>query len=167
MKKSSLVVVSVSLMLLAVLTLAASAQTIPTWQPNTTYATGALVMFNGVEYKCIQGHTSQVGWEPPNVPALWQPVSGSPGPTPTPTPTPTPRANSTTPNVVVNNDVDVDESDTETTDSDLHDQDEDDGDAEDAGNATVTTTTTTTANDKGHHGDRGGDHEQDNETDDD
>jgi len=47
-------------------------------------------MFNGVEYKCIQAHTSQVGWEPPNVPALWQPVSGNPGPTPTPTPTPTP-----------------------------------------------------------------------------
>ncbi|WP_349290090.1 carbohydrate-binding protein [Thermoanaerobacterium thermosaccharolyticum] len=23
-------------------------------------------------YKCIQAHTSLVGWEPPNVPALWQ-----------------------------------------------------------------------------------------------
>ena len=45
---------------------------------------------SNVEYKCIQAHTSQVGWEPPNVPALWQPVSGSPTPTPTPVPTATP-----------------------------------------------------------------------------
>ncbi|HEV3037007.1 MAG TPA: carbohydrate-binding protein [Candidatus Angelobacter sp.] len=58
---------------------AALAQSIPAWQPNTTYATGALVTFNGQEFKCLQGHTSQVGWEPPNVPALWQPVNtGSP-----------------------------------------------------------------------------------------
>src|SRR5437016_787391 len=58
---------------------ATSAQAIPAWQPNTTYATGALVTFNAQEFKCIQGHTSQVGWEPPNVPALWQPVNaGSP-----------------------------------------------------------------------------------------
>src|SRR5438270_177382 len=71
--------------------LPAPAQTIPVWQPNTAYAIGALVMFNSVEYKCIQAHTSQVGWEPPNVPALWQPVSGTPAPSPTPTPTPTPK----------------------------------------------------------------------------
>src|SRR5436309_2733576 len=70
--------------------LPAPAQTIPAWQPNTAYAAGALVMFNSVEYKCIQAHTSQVGWEPPNVPALWQPVSGTPAPSPTPTPAPTP-----------------------------------------------------------------------------
>src|SRR5207245_5653005 len=88
MKTTPLVIVSICVLLL-LLPLASSAQTIPTWQPNTAYAVGALVMFNGVEFKCIQAHTSQVGWEPPNVPALWQPVSGSPGPTPTPTPTPT------------------------------------------------------------------------------
>jgi chitinase len=29
------------------------------------------VSYNGVTYKCIQGHTSLTGWEPPNVPALW------------------------------------------------------------------------------------------------
>jgi chitodextrinase len=58
---------------------AASAQSIPNWQPNTSYAIGALVMYNGVEYQCIQAHTSQVGWEPPNVPALWKPVSGGGG----------------------------------------------------------------------------------------
>ncbi|WP_250572869.1 carbohydrate-binding protein [Nonomuraea sediminis] len=41
------------------------------WQPGTSYAVGAVVTYNGVSYRCIQGHTSQVGWEPPNVPALW------------------------------------------------------------------------------------------------
>src|SRR5712691_440350 len=53
-----------------------SAQSIPVWQPNTAYAVGALVTFNGQEFRCIQAHTSQVGWEPPNVPALWALVSG-------------------------------------------------------------------------------------------
>lgn len=47
---------------------------IPAWQPNTAYSVGQEVTYNGVTYKCIQAHTSQVGWEPPNVPALWQPV---------------------------------------------------------------------------------------------
>ena len=28
--------------------------------------------YNGGTYTCLQGHTSQTGWEPPNVPALWQ-----------------------------------------------------------------------------------------------
>ncbi|NUR91793.1 MAG: S1 family peptidase [Nonomuraea sp.] len=42
-----------------------------TWAPNTNYATGATVTYAGVQYRCIQGHTSLVGWEPPNVPALW------------------------------------------------------------------------------------------------
>ncbi|MER7499009.1 glycosyl hydrolase family 18 protein [Nonomuraea pusilla] len=46
------------------------------WAPNTAYAAGAHVTYNGVEYECVQGHTSQTGWEPPNVPALWKPVTG-------------------------------------------------------------------------------------------
>jgi len=66
------------------------AQTIPNWAPNTPYAIGALVIYQSIEYKCIQAHTSQVGWEPPNVPALWQRVTGTPTPTPTPVPTATP-----------------------------------------------------------------------------
>src|SRR5215467_11284398 len=61
---------------LGLLAASVSVQSIPAWQPNTAYATGALVTFNGQEFKCIQAHTSQVGWEPPNVPALWQLVSG-------------------------------------------------------------------------------------------
>ncbi|MFB4276568.1 MULTISPECIES: carbohydrate-binding protein [unclassified Nonomuraea] len=45
-----------------------------TWAPNTAYATGATVTYGGATYRCLQGHTSQAGWEPPNVPALWQRV---------------------------------------------------------------------------------------------
>ncbi|TYB59171.1 S1 family peptidase [Nonomuraea sp. PA05] len=45
-----------------------------TWAPNTAYATGATVTYGGATYRCLQGHTSQVGWEPPIVPALWQRV---------------------------------------------------------------------------------------------
>ncbi|MGW5162000.1 carbohydrate-binding protein, partial [Nonomuraea wenchangensis] len=35
------------------------------WAPWTAYATGAVVTYNGVDYVCLQGHTSQPGWEPP------------------------------------------------------------------------------------------------------
>lgn len=42
------------------------------WQPDTDYATGAECTYQGSTYACLQGHTSQAGWEPPNVPALWQ-----------------------------------------------------------------------------------------------
>jgi chitinase len=90
MKMKSLLVLALGVILCLALPLAAFAQTIPNWAPNTAYSIGSLVMYQGVEYKCIQAHTSEVGWEPPNVPALWQPVSGTPNPTPTPTPTPTP-----------------------------------------------------------------------------
>ncbi|MFJ2806715.1 M28 family peptidase [Kitasatospora sp. NPDC087271] len=45
-----------------------------TWTPGTTYQAGDVVTYNGVSYRCLQGHTAQVGWEPPIVPALWQAV---------------------------------------------------------------------------------------------
>jgi hypothetical protein len=43
------------------------------WQPNTSYAVGARVTYDGRTYRALQAHTSLPGWEPPNVPALWQP----------------------------------------------------------------------------------------------
>ena len=43
-----------------------------TWTPGTTYATGARATYNGRGYVCLQSHTAQPGWEPPNVPALWR-----------------------------------------------------------------------------------------------
>lgn len=44
----------------------------PAWAPNTAYSVGSIVSYGGINYKCIQAHTSLVTWEPPNVPALWQ-----------------------------------------------------------------------------------------------
>lgn len=44
------------------------------WAAQTAYAVGDQVTYQGTTYSCLQAHTSQVGWEPPNVPALWQPV---------------------------------------------------------------------------------------------
>ncbi|MEV4095396.1 M28 family peptidase [Streptosporangium saharense] len=39
------------------------------WKP---YAVGDVVTYSGSSYRCIQAHTAYPGWEPPNVPALWQ-----------------------------------------------------------------------------------------------
>jgi beta-glucanase (GH16 family) len=46
--------------------------TYPAWAPNTAYAVGARVSYAGLNYQCLQAHTSIVTWEPPNTPALWQ-----------------------------------------------------------------------------------------------
>src|SRR5579872_7504228 len=61
------------------------------WSPNSVaYSVGALVTYQGNEYKCVQAHTSLAGWDPVSVPALWSLVGTcSTGPTPTATPTPT------------------------------------------------------------------------------
>ena len=48
------------------------------WAPNTAYSAGTFVTYQGPSYKCLQSHTSLVGWEPPNAPALWQLQSGTP-----------------------------------------------------------------------------------------
>src|SRR6056297_208117 len=41
------------------------------WAAGVTYAVDDEVTYEGATYVCIQGHTSQAGWEPPAVPALW------------------------------------------------------------------------------------------------
>jgi chitinase len=75
------------------------------WAPNTAYAVNDTVTYGGNTYKCLQAHTSLVGWEPSTTPALWQlQSSGSTptatrtntpgGPTPTRTNTPPPTATS-------------------------------------------------------------------------
>ncbi|WP_329107020.1 lytic polysaccharide monooxygenase [Micromonospora sp. NBC_01699] len=43
-----------------------------TWAPGTAYQVGSTVTYGGVSYRCRQAHTAIPGWEPPNVPALWQ-----------------------------------------------------------------------------------------------
>jgi chitin-binding protein len=43
-----------------------------TWRAGTAYAAGSTVTYGGASYRCRQAHTAITGWEPPNVPALWQ-----------------------------------------------------------------------------------------------
>ncbi len=52
----------------------------PAWTAWTPYTVGTRVTHNGVDYECLQSHTSQPGWEPEVVPALWMVVSGGGGP---------------------------------------------------------------------------------------
>jgi chitinase len=49
------------------------------WAPNTPYTAGTRVTYQGSTYECRQNHTSLVGWEPANVPALWLLVTGDGG----------------------------------------------------------------------------------------
>jgi chitinase len=77
----------VMLVLFCISNLSIRAQTPPAWAPNTAYQIGSMVTYNGGVYRCIQAHTSLVGWEPPIVPALWQLQTGTPLPTATRTPT--------------------------------------------------------------------------------
>ena len=53
----------------------------PAWTADTAYALDVRVRYGDKLYKCVQAHTSQIGWEPPNVPALWTEVA-KPGETP-------------------------------------------------------------------------------------
>lgn len=43
-----------------------------TWAPGVAYKIGDEVTYDNDAYVCLQAHTSFVGWEPPNAPALWQ-----------------------------------------------------------------------------------------------
>ena len=45
------------------------------WAVDTVYALDVRVSYENKLYKCVQAHTSQEGWEPPNVPALWTEVA--------------------------------------------------------------------------------------------
>jgi chitinase len=67
------------------------------WAPNTAYAVGDTVTYAGCTYSVIQAHTSQTGWEPPNVPALFGLVGCGSVPSNTPTRTNTAAGPSNTP----------------------------------------------------------------------
>lgn len=47
----------------------------PAWAADTSYALDVRVRYDGKLFRCVQAHTSQIGWEPPNVPALWTEVA--------------------------------------------------------------------------------------------
>jgi len=42
------------------------------WVANEEVIAGDTRTFDGNTYECIQSHTTQEGWQPPNVPALWK-----------------------------------------------------------------------------------------------
>ena len=41
------------------------------WQPDTKYEVGDRRQYDDLLYRCVQAHTSQADWTPPQVPALW------------------------------------------------------------------------------------------------
>ena len=41
------------------------------WVAGEAVIVGDKRYYNGVWYACVQGHTTQAGWEPDAVPALW------------------------------------------------------------------------------------------------
>ena len=41
------------------------------WAPGQVVVVGDKRTYQGITYTCIQSHTTQVGWTPPVVPALW------------------------------------------------------------------------------------------------
>lgn len=44
------------------------------WATGVSYSIGNEATYNDKPYKCLQAHTSQIGWEPPNTPALWEAI---------------------------------------------------------------------------------------------
>lgn len=46
----------------------------PEWAAGQDYTAGYKVQYGGKLWCCLQAHTSQEGWEPDNVPALWEEI---------------------------------------------------------------------------------------------
>jgi hypothetical protein len=46
----------------------------PEWTVNTTYSVGFKVQRKDKLWRVLQAHTSQIGWEPENVPSLWEQI---------------------------------------------------------------------------------------------
>lgn len=46
----------------------------PEWKPGVNYSVGDIITHNGISYEVIQGHTSQEGWTPLDVPALFKAI---------------------------------------------------------------------------------------------
>ena len=44
------------------------------WQPGLSAQIGDVYSYTGFLWRCIQAHTTQTGWEPDKVPALWRKV---------------------------------------------------------------------------------------------
>lgn len=46
----------------------------PEWAAGVSYPVKAIRRRNEALYRCVQAHTSQEGWEPEKVPALWEKI---------------------------------------------------------------------------------------------
>jgi hypothetical protein len=49
-------------------------ETLP-WVAGETVAVGDKRKYGEEIFECLQAHTTQIGWEPPSVPALWQRIA--------------------------------------------------------------------------------------------
>ena len=47
---------------------------VPAWKPGIRVEVDERYSYQGVTYTVVQAHTTQVGWEPPAVPALFAPA---------------------------------------------------------------------------------------------
>lgn len=47
----------------------------PAWEADTEYKADERLRYEDKLYRCVQAHTSQSGWEPPAVPAIWTDVA--------------------------------------------------------------------------------------------
>lgn len=47
----------------------------PDWTSNTPYTVGFKVQSDDRLWRCLQAHTSQIGWEPQNVASLWEEIN--------------------------------------------------------------------------------------------
>lgn len=47
----------------------------PVWAIGVAYLVSERIRYGGRLFRCEQAHTSQEGWEPSNVPALWTEVA--------------------------------------------------------------------------------------------
>lgn len=47
----------------------------PAWAAGVDYALDVRVRYGDKLYKCVQAHTSQANWTPPDTPALWTEVA--------------------------------------------------------------------------------------------
>ena len=45
------------------------------WEPGKALSAGDVVTYNGSNYTVVQGHTTQRGWEPPNLLSLFSPTN--------------------------------------------------------------------------------------------
>lgn len=52
-----------------------AAELFAVWAVGVEYVVDQRLRYGGKLYRCVQGHTSQEGWEPDKTPALWTEVA--------------------------------------------------------------------------------------------